>query len=93
MKKINRTKELTVVQKATFHCDKCNEKIREETFEHFDCEMQLSVGVVEPHEHYTNMTTYLRVDLCQKCADWVFKTLLPENGIKPNNVEWEENNL
>lgn len=29
MKKITRTKELRVVEKSTYHCDKCNEKIKE----------------------------------------------------------------
>ena len=75
----------TVTEKLYLHttCDKCGEKIIEDSYELFKPRIELEVG-----EQYPDSGDSLKkwVDLCQTCASDLFK-MLETTGYKINEKE------
>ena len=74
----------TVVDKTI--CDRCGKEFEYNTaaFETFDFELYFYRGSDYPEGGHKKG---LYVDLCEDCIDWLFFNLLPNNGVKPNNLE------
>ena len=76
-------KEVEVIVEQYNTCDKCNKRIKYESFEDFDCSLTYRSGHSYPEGFFGKN---YHMDICQDCAD-EFLELLKENGYKLNEGE------
>lgn len=85
LKKELRTQEVEVVVESYSLCDKCNEKIKTDNYDAFECEFSHKTGSSYPDGGSGNLQ---ELELCQKCAVELVE-LLRQNGYRVNDSEWD----
>jgi len=78
-------KEVYVTLESYTLCDKCNEKIKKDTYEQFKCELIHETGTNYPEGGSGEKQ---EMELCQKCAVELIE-LLKTNGYRIADSEWD----
>ena len=78
-------KEVDVTIGSYTYCDKCNEEIKTDNYDAFECSLIHKTGSVYPEGGSGEKQ---EMELCQKCAiDLV--ALLRENGYRVSDFDWD----
>lgn len=80
-----RVQEVKVVVESYSLCDKCNEKIKTDNYDAFECEFTHKTGSSYPDGGSGSIQ---EMELCQKCAV-EFVELLRQNGYRVTDSEWD----
>ena len=84
MESVEYKKQTIRVRKTTVFCDKCNEEVKKDKYDAFDCTMELITGSNDAYDGSFCGDNF-RVDLCEPCATFVFNNLFPNNRINVIN--------
>lgn len=85
VKKEKQMKLVEVTVDSYTLCDKCNEKIKKDSYDAFECEFIHKTGSSYPEGGSGEKQ---EMQLCQKCAV-ALVDLLKANGYRVNDSEWD----